>query len=177
MKPYIMLLIAGIIFSGCTLKNPTPLATVDAVNLDRYGGKWYEIARYENHFEQGCIGATADYTLTPEHIGVLNQCYDAQGTLIKQAYGKAYAIENSSNSKLKVTFFWPFYGDYWVLMLADDYRYSVIGDPHRKYLWILAREKQLSSLDKESILSKLPTLGYDPHKLYWTNVEKIKVTP
>lgn len=173
MKSFIIILIAGILFSGCTLKEPAPLATVTSVDLNRYGGKWYELARYENHFEQGCIGATADYILASDRIDVLNQCYDAQGILLKHAHGKAYPIENSSNAKLKVTFFWPFYGDYWVLMLGTEYQYSVIGDPHRKYLWILSRTPKLQSDDKEKILSQLPQLGYDPAKLYWTNVEKI----
>jgi len=86
-----------------------------------------------------------------------------------QVHGKAYTVENSKNTKLRVTFFWPFYGDYWVVMLADDYRYSVVGDPSGHYLWILARNNRLDDMDKKTILSGLPALGYDPDKLYWTN--------
>ncbi len=78
-------------------------------------------------------------------------------------------LENSQNSKLRVTFFWPFYGDYWVLMLGDDYRYSVVGDPSRKYLWILSRTASLSDSDRQMILSKLPEFGYSSDKLYWTD--------
>jgi apolipoprotein D and lipocalin family protein len=139
------------------------------LDLQQYQGQWYEIARYENHFEKGCIGATADYTLHDDHVGVTNSCYDATGTMSAQAQGKAYAINDSQNTKLRVTFFWPFYGDYWVLMLGDDYLYSVVGDPSRKYLWILSRTPSLSDSDRQTILSTLPQFGYSSDKLYWTH--------
>ena len=157
-----------LLFMGCTPKPAAPLPVAADVNLTRYGGLWHEIARYENRFEEGCVGATANYTLAKDHIRVVNRCYDDAGKLKEQAIGKAYPVEGSRDAKLRVTFFWPFYGDYWVLMLADDYRYSVVGDPQRKYLWILARDTVLSDADRDTILSKLPELGYDPLKLYWT---------
>jgi len=158
----------GAVFSGCGKKQEPPLPTVAAVDLSRYEGLWHEIARYENRFEEGCVGATAEYTKQNGYIRVVNRCYDDAGRLKARVEGKAYAIEGSGNAKLRVTFFWPFYGDYWVLMLADDYRYSIVGDPERKYLWILARGTLLSDSDREIILSHLPSLGYDPLKLYWT---------
>lgn len=154
---------------GCSTSTTAPLQTVSTLDLQQYKGTWYEIARYENHFEKGCVGATADYALNSDHVAVTNSCYDAQGTMTAQAQGKAYAVENSQNTKLRVTFFWPFYGDYWVLMLGDDYRYSVVGDPSRKYLWILSRTASLSDLDRQMILSKLATFGYSSEKLYWTD--------
>lgn len=154
--------------AGCGTKPSVPLPTVESVDLDRYGGLWHEIARYENRFEEGCVGATATYTEQEDHIRVINRCYDDAGRLKDQAEGKAYAVDGSGNSKLRVTFFWPFYGDYWIVMLASDYRYSVVGDPERKYLWILARDTVLSDADRDTILAKLPGLGYDPLKLYWT---------
>lgn len=157
------------VISGCSTSKPIPLQTVNALDLKQYQGKWYEIARYENHFEKGCIGATADYTLHSDHVGVTNSCYDALGTMTAQAQGKAYAVENSQNTKLRVTFFWPFFGDYWVLMMGDDYRYSVVGDPARKYLWILSRTATLSDADRQTILSKLPEFGYSSDRLYWTD--------
>ena len=155
---------------GCT---PTPklsLKTVESVNLDRYMGKWIEIARYENRFEKGCVGASAEYKRTDSFVSVTNRCFDASGIQTGEAIGRAYPVEGSNNSKLEVSFFRPFYGDYWVLMLSDDYRYSVVGDPDRKYLWILAREGILSEKDKKTILTTLPSLGYDPQKLYWTKI-------
>ncbi|HQS66838.1 MAG TPA: lipocalin family protein [Sulfuricurvum sp.] len=154
---------------GCSTSSIAPLQTVKTLDLQQYKGKWYEIARYENHFEKGCVGATADYALNSDHVGVTNSCYDAKGTMTAQAQGKAYAVENSQNTKLRVTFFWPFYGDYWVLMMGDDYRYSVVGDPSRKYLWILSRTTTLSDSDRKHILSRLPEFEYSSDQLYWTD--------
>lgn len=154
---------------GCSTSKPAPLQTVNALDLKQYQGKWYEIARYENHFEKGCVGATADYALQSDHVAVTNSCYDAQGAMTAQAQGKAYAVENSQSTKLRVTFFWPFFGDYWVLMMGDDYRYSVVGDPSRKYLWILSRTATISDSDRKTILSKLHEFGYSSDLLYWTD--------
>ena len=159
---------AALLVSGCTSGPSEPLPTVTDVDLKRYGGLWHEIARYENRFEKGCVGATATYTLQNGTIDVMNRCYDDDGRLKDTAKGEAHPVEGSGNAKLRVSFFWPFYGDYWVLMLADDYRYSVVGDPSRKYLWILARDTVLSDTDRDAILSKLPALGYNPLELYWT---------
>lgn len=170
MKLFYILTLAILLLTGCTI-NPNPkLETVEKLDINRYTGKWIEIARYENRFEQGCAGASADYTLKDGKIGVLNRCYDGKGSLTGEANGEAYATD-TSNTKLKVTFFWPFYGDYHVIMLADDYRYSVVGEPSRKYLWILSRDPKLSDDDKHRILSKLPRLGYNPSKLYWTTIQ------
>ncbi|WP_345984678.1 lipocalin family protein [Sulfurimonas sp. HSL-1656] len=169
-KPLVPLLFVLLLtlLDGCQQKAQLPLPTVEHVDLERYGGLWHEIARYENRFEEGCVGATARYRLQDGHVRVVNSCYDDAGRLKDQAKGKAHVVEGSGNAKLRVTFFWPFYGDYWIIMLADDYRYAVIGDPERKYLWILARGTVLSDEDRGIILSKLPALGYDPFKLYWT---------
>jgi apolipoprotein D and lipocalin family protein len=154
--------------TGCAHRPAPPLQTVNTIDLQQYSGTWYEIARFEHFFEKGCRGATANYTQADDHIKVLNSCY-VDGMMTKQAEGKAYVVENSGNSKLEVTFFWPFFGDYWVIHLADDYRYSVIGEPSRKYFWILSRDSTLAEADKQSILEKMPGWGYDPAKLYWTD--------
>ncbi|MBD3808988.1 MAG: lipocalin family protein [Sulfuricurvum sp.] len=169
MSYFYPILLTALFLTGCSAKYP-PLPTVSSLDLERYGGKWIEIARYENRFEQGCAGASADYTLKDGKIGVLNRCYDEKGSLTGEANGEAYATD-TSNTKLKVTFFWPFYGDYHVIMLADDYRYSVVGEPSRRYLWILSRNPKLSDDDKHRILTELPQLGYNPSKLYWTTVQ------
>ncbi|MDP3300522.1 MAG: lipocalin family protein [Sulfuricurvum sp.] len=164
-----LLLIIGTIFiSGCS-HTTVHLDTVSSVDLNRYAGKWYEIARYENTFERGCVGATADYTSLDGSIDVTNRCYDSLGKMTGEAKGSAKVVPESANSKLKVSFFWPFYGDYWVIKLADDYRYSVVGDPSRKYLWILARTPKLNESDRQAILTELPKFGYDADKLYWTS--------
>lgn len=169
-----LLLIIGTIFiSGCS--HPTVhLQTVSALDLNRYTGKWYEIARYENSFEKGCVGASADYTSLDGSIDVVNRCYNSMGEMTGEAKGSAKVVPDSGNAKLKVSFFWPFYGDYFVIKLADDYRYSVVGEPTRKYLWILARTTQISDSDRQAILSELPKFGYDANKLYWTSYTTIQ---
>lgn len=158
------------LFFTCFAHATTPslLESVTSVSLDRYIGKWYEIARYENRFEKGCVGASAEYRFEKDKLRVTNRCYNAIGEQIDEANGRAYAVKNSGNAKLRVSFFWPFYGDYWIVMLADDYRYAVVGEPSRKYLWILAREKTLQEEDKNTILKRLSELGYDATPLYWT---------
>lgn len=161
------------IISGCS--HPTVhLQTVSALDLNRYTGKWYEIARYENSFEKGCVGASADYTSLDGSIDVVNRCYNSMGEMTGEAKGRAKVVQDSGNAKLKVSFFWPFYGDYFVIKLADDYRYSVVGEPTRKYLWILARTTQISDSDRQAILSELPKFGYDANKLYWTSYTTIQ---
>ncbi len=137
---YVLLLFA-FWFAGCSMKSP-PLDTVSKVDINRYLGTWYEIARYEHSFEVGCEEVSATYTLRDDgDIKVLNQCTLEDGTK-KEAQGVAYATDES-NSKLKVSFFRPFYGNYWILMLAEDYSYAVIGEPKREYFWILSREQKM----------------------------------
>ena len=157
-----------LLFCGCAPKSYPHLPTVSTLSLEKYMGTWYEIARYENRFEEGCVGASAEYTMQEDFLHVINRCLNEKGEEISKAYGKAYAVENSENTKLKVSFFWPFYGNYWVLILAEDYRYVLIGEPSREYLWILSRTKSLTKDDLNNILIKLPSLGYDASKLYFT---------
>mgnify|MGYP001436808827 CR=1 FL=1 len=106
-----------------------PLTTVEKVDLERYAGRWYEIARYPNRFQRDCASdTTADYTLLKNgRVGVVNTCRKKDGK-IKQADGKAKVVA-ASNARLKVTFFWPFYGDYWIIGLDRDYRWGVVGEP------------------------------------------------
>lgn len=163
----LLLLSSLLILTGCGFNPSVPLETVSAVNFRQYEGTWYEIARYENRFEKGCVGATAEYRRKADYLQVTNSCFDVNGILIDQARGRAHSVQGSNDAKLRVSFFRPFYGDYWILMLADDYRYSVVGEPGRKYLWILSRDRELSNADKAIILKTLPGLGYDPGRLYW----------
>ena len=102
-----------------------------------------------------------------ETIKVINKCTKITSNEFKEAMGRAYAVD-SSNSKLKVSFFRPFYGDYWVLILDENYEYVVVGTPSREYLWILARNKTITAEVKNSILEKLPSLGFDASKFVWT---------
>lgn len=147
------------LFTACrTPENPPQ--TVTAVELDQYTGKWYEIASYPNRFQKGCSCTTAEYRLTKKgHIEVLNRCLkDGEWSETK---GKAFPVKGSNNSKLKVQFFWPFKGDYWIIHLSEKYRWAVISDPEREYLWILSREKQMEEAVYNQILSELQQKGYD----------------
>lgn len=163
----ILIVLSLFAFIGCSSKH-APLETVQKVNLERYLGTWYEIARYEHAFQKDCKNVTATYSMNEDQtIHVLNQCQTIQTNEQKSATAKAYAADDS-NSKLKVTFFWPFYGDYWILMLADDYEYAVVGTPSREYLWILSRTKTLHNDTKRKILKQLAILQFDTSKLLWT---------
>ena len=163
-----MLILLGL--AGCTMMAAdAPLTTVDSVDLQRYLGKWYEIARYPNRFERKCISdVTATYSKLPDgKIRVVNACKD-KGGKITEANGKAKIVDSKTNAKLKVTFFWPFYGDYWIVDLAPDYSYAVVSEPKREYLWILARTVQMDGPQYGRILERIKTLGLDPAKLVKT---------
>ena len=135
-----------------------------AVDLNRYAGLWYEIGRYENGFERGCEGVTAQYTVRDDGlVGVLNTCRQGATTgPVKTSQGKAKVVEGSDNARLKVSFFGPFYiGDYWVLDHADDYSWSIVGEPSGRYLWLLSRTAQPSPQARDAILTRARALGYD----------------
>lgn len=160
----LLFLVGFILFTGCTTQQ-VPLKTVEHVDVQKYMGTWYEIARYEQFFEKGCSDINATYSLQSDgKIGVLNQCI--KDGKLNRAEGRAYAVD-TSNSKIKVSFFWPFYGDYWIVMLGDKYEYAVIGEPSRKYFWILSRTKELDVSTREKILFQMPSLGYDSSQLIW----------
>ena len=155
------------LFTACSSKNP-PLQTVEKVDLERYLGTWYEIARYEHFFEKDCKNVSANYSIMDEEtIKVINKCTKIQTNEKKEAKARAYAVDDT-NSKLKVSFFRPFYGDYWVLILDEQYNYAVVGTPNREYLWILSRTKTIDENIKTDILNKLPSLGFEPSKFTWT---------
>lgn len=147
-----------------------PLQTVDSVDLERYAGTWYEIASYPQRFQKGCTGTTAQYTPKADgEIGVLNTC--RKGSLdgpIDQAEGRARVVDEQTRAKLEVSFFGPFWGDYWVIDLDDEYQYAVVGHPGRDYLWILSREPQLDAETTEGILERLREQHYDTSRLQWT---------
>ncbi len=146
-----------------------PLQVVPHVDLNKYLGKWYEIATIPMRFQKGCTGVTATYTLRPDgDIKVLNECRkDSLGGKYKSITGKAWVVEKATNAKLKVRFFWPFSGDYWVIELdSTGYQYAVVGHPNRKYLWILSRTPQMSDSLYNELLGRLQNVhGYDISKL------------
>jgi apolipoprotein D and lipocalin family protein len=144
-----------------------PLQTVASVDLERYLGRWYEVASYPAWFQKGCTATTADYSLREDGlIKVVNSC--RKGSLdgkAKQSTGRAKVVDTATNAKLEVSFFWPFWGDYWIIDLDPDYRWAVVGVPSRKFLWILSRTPQMDDSVYNDILSRLPAMGYDPARL------------
>jgi apolipoprotein D and lipocalin family protein len=146
-----------------------PLRTVASVDLTRYSGTWYEIARYPNRFQRDCQSDTmAEYTLRKDgKVQVVNSCRQKDGKT-KTARGTAKVADKKTNAKLKVTFFWPFYGDYWVIGLSPDYRYAIVGEPKRRYLWVLSRTPEMDETTYQKILEQIRAAGYDPEKLIKT---------
>lgn len=135
--------------------------TVSSVDLSRYVGTWYEIARLPNRFEKKCADSvTATYVQRPDgKISVTNRCRKSSGEFTT-AKGKAKIVDRTTNAKLKVTFFWPFYGDYWILDLGSNYEYAVVGDPSRKYLWILSRTPRMDEELYQRLLQKSAKQGF-----------------
>jgi len=151
---------------GCGAIYP-PLGVVAKVELDRYAGTWYEIARYPNSFERGCVGVTADYTPRDDgRIDVVNTCFESSlDGPSRDIRGSARVVDETTNAKLKVSFFWPFEGDYWIIDLAEDYSHAVVGSPDRQFLWILSRTPAMDDGLYEQILDTLPERGFDPELL------------
>ncbi|MHB9022763.1 MAG: lipocalin family protein [Armatimonadota bacterium] len=143
-------------------------AVAPQVDLTRYAGLWYEIARYPTWFEpDDCFNTTATYSLRDDGtVEVLNQCRRGgpEGTP-DYARGIARVVDPRTNAKLKVTFFWPFAGDYWIIDLGENYEYAVVSDPRRKYLWILSRTPELPQETYDAILDRLRAQGFDTDEL------------
>jgi apolipoprotein D and lipocalin family protein len=146
------------------------LQTVTSVDLNKYLGKWYEIASYPQAFQKGCHCTTAEYTLSEKgYVIVENRC-NKNSITGKQAYikGKAFVEKNSGNAKLKVQFFWPFKAKYWIIDLAGDYSFAVVSHPNKKYLWILSRSPKMDESVYQLIISRLKEKGFDISKLQKT---------
>ncbi len=149
-------------------------STITTFDLDRYLGKWYEVARYDHAFERNLVGTTAKYSLRDDGmIKVLNSgyLYTLDGKF-KESVGKAKLNKNGKPGQLRVSFFGPFYSNYYILDLAPDYSYSVVGSSSPKYLWILSRTPQLKPEVQSKIVKGLQQRGYDTSKLIWVEQEK-----
>jgi apolipoprotein D and lipocalin family protein len=147
-----------------------PLETVPQVDLSRYVGTWYEIASFPQRFQKGCTGTTANYTLQENgEIRVFNRC--RKGSLQGEedsAEGRARVTDPATNAKLEVTFFWPFWGAYWIIDLDPDYQFAVVGHPGRDYLWILSRTPTMEEEVYEDIIERLRKKRYQVEKLQKT---------
>ncbi len=166
-------LLAAFTLSACAL-SPGPVGNAAVpqpakpVAIDAYLGKWFEYGRYEASFQKGCEGVTAEYSLREDgKLSVVNSCY--KGSLsgeFDQATGKAKLVGGAQGAKLKVSFFGPFYGDYWVLDRGEAgpdgrYPWSIVGEPSGRYLWMLTREAQPSAELRAQLETRVRELGYD----------------
>ena len=162
------------------------LSPVNGIDVNRYAGRWYEIGKYPNRFQKQCVAnTTANYTVKKNgRIEVLNECVKKDGTTLR-AIGEAKIGDKTNNAKLKVRFapgftsFLPFvWANYWVIDIAPDYSYSVIGEPGRDYFWILSRSPEMETATYQTILRRAETMGYDPNRVEKTpqNAEILKGT-
>lgn len=157
------LLIAALVSAA----SAPPLDIVPHLDLKRYVGRWYEIASFPQRFQKGCIDSRADYRFRDDgDIEVLNSCL--KDGKIDTAKGKAWVVDRTTNAKLKVSFFWPFRGDYWIIELGKDYEYAVVSAPSMKYLWVLAREPKMDEAQYEAIIGRLKERGFDISRLQRT---------
>ncbi len=170
-----MKLLIGLACAGCASTTTQrlhlpPLQTVAHVDLQRYLGTWYEIANYPQSFQRNCNATTATYSARDDgDIDVLNRC--RKGSLDgpeDSAHGRARVVDRTTNAKLEVSFFRPFWGDYWVIELGAGYEYAVVGHPSRDYLWILSRTPTLPADVYDGIVARLKAMGYETERLVRT---------
>ena len=165
-----MLFVLSVFLCACTTSTQQGFAvtSIDHVDLQRYKGMWYEIGSFPMFFQRNCIANTqANYTLEPEgQLGVHNQCLTKDG--IDKADGVADIVKGSDNAKLRVSFFRPFWADYWVIGLDTDYRWALVGTPNRRYLWLLSRSKILPRDQLDTALDVARKQGFDINNLRYT---------
>jgi len=172
---FVVPLLIAWIATGCATSTTerlglAPLKAVSKVDLSRYLGTWYEIASYPQRFQKGCTATTATYSRRPDgEVRVVNRCRKGslQGKL-DTATGRARPTDTQTNAKLEVTFFWPFWGAYWIIDLGENYEYAVVGHPGRDYLWILSRTPQIDDAVYAGILERIKRKGYPLDRLQKT---------
>lgn len=151
----------ALMLGACSTTPTAPLPTVAAVDLGRYTGAWFEIASLPNRFQRQCVADTqARYRLKDDgDIEVRNRCRLTDGS-VEEAIGVAKGVEGSGNAKLRVSFFRPFYGDYWILAFGPDQRWVLVGEPRRQFGWVLARTPQIDASELDQALSRAEALGF-----------------
>lgn len=159
MKQLLILLLASSFTSCMTTKE---LPTIDWVDINKYTGQWYEIARLPNSFEKGLECVTANYSVKENgKIEVLNKGYSSKKEKYKTAKGTARIPDPAFPGRLKVTFFWPFYGDYYIISLDENYKHALVGDPSRQYLWVLSRNREVSEEVYSEMMAIAERNGFD----------------
>jgi len=167
-----LLAATALMVAAAPAQTSPPVRTVAMVDLDRYVGDWFEIARFPNRFQRQCVGnVRATYTRRPDgRVDVVNRCRTAEGET--EARGVARIVDEQTFAKLKVRFapgwlsWLPIvWGDYWVIGLAPDYTWAVVGDPSREYLWILSRAPQLDAASAALTRAAARDNGFDVERL------------
>lgn len=175
------LLVTGLAVSvtGCSTAPPEGLTSVTPFDVNRYLGKWYEIARLDHSFERGLTDVSATYSLNSDgSLEVINRGFNVKKDEWKSATGRALFTGSTNQGSLKVSFFGPFYGGYHVLALDQkDYQWALVAGPDRDYLWILARDKTLSPAIREQLVEQAKKMGFATDKLIWVSHTRVDNTP
>ena len=161
---------AGVaVMAGCANTSPPPgVEAVTPFDLQRYQGRWYELARLDHSFERGMTDVSATYTPQADgSVRVVNRGFAAASGQWREAIGRALFTGAPTTGSLKVSFFGPFYGGYHVAALDPDYRWALVLGPDTSYCWILARDKQLDAAQRDAIVARAQALGVDTHALLW----------
>jgi len=163
---YLTLLSGIFLLAGCAV-TPQGVKPVEGFDLDRYLGTWYEIARFDHRFERGLSQVSATYSKRSDGgIDIINRGKDNITGTWKEVKGRGYFVGKPSVARLKVTFFWPFYGGYNVMDLdLENYSYALVCGPTRDYLWILARTRQLNEAIIQQLIAKAESLEFDTGKV------------
>lgn len=173
-----ILLVIGlaISISGCSTAPPEGLTSVTPFDVNRYLGKWYEIARLDHSFERGLTDVSATYSLKPDgSLEVINRGFNTKKDEWKSATGRALFTGSPNQASLKVSFFGPFYGGYHVLALDQTgYQWALVAGPDRDYLWILARTKTLSPDIRDQLISEAKKMGFATDKLIWVEQSRVE---
>lgn len=161
------------LFQACTVKVPSYAEPVKFFNAKQYGGKWYEIARFDFKYEKDMSNVTAEYSVNYDGtIKVVNRGYDYIKNEWKEKVGKAKYNGSINEGALKVSFFGPFYGGYNVVAMEPDYQTALVFGDSTDYIWILSRTKTIPEATKQKFLAKAKDAGYDLERLVWTEHDK-----
>lgn len=161
---------AYLYFRNKAKKRYHALPVVPDLDIEKYLGKWYDIAHLPASFQKGCFNTQAVYSLEANgSVKVVNTCNKGSVHGREDRVEGCAKVDPSSNAKLKVTFFWPFKGDYWILDVGSNYDYALVGEPSRKYLWILSRQPFLDETIFDRLIDYANELGYSTNRLIMTN--------
>ena len=156
------------VLAGCAVSVPSGIQPVTNFDVNKYAGKWYELARIDHRFERGLSNTTAQYKLNSDGtVEVTNRGYNAEKKIWKESVGKAKFLKDPKTAALKVSFFGPFYGGYNVVALDENYQWAMVVGSSRDYVWILSRTPTLPWHVREHLLERAQAVGVDSRRLLW----------